>query len=44
MVLFFGVGGGVGWLGRFGFTGPLRLYFSLYQAVSQGERERGEKR
>ena len=34
----------VGWL--FGFNGPLRQYFSLYQAVSQreGEREKGEKR
>ena len=34
----------VGWLvGCFGFNGPLRQYFSLYQAVSQREGERGEK-
>ena len=35
-------GGGrlVGW---FGFNGPLRQYFSLYQAVSQREGERGKK-
>ena len=33
-----------GWLvGCFGFNGPLRQYFSLYQAVSQREGERGEK-
>ena len=32
------------WLvGCFGFTGPLRQYFSLNQAVSQREGERGEK-
>ena len=32
------------WLvGCFGFSGPLRQYFSLYQAVSQREGERGEK-
>ena len=32
------------WLvGCFGFNGPLRQYFSLYQAVSQREGERGEK-
>ena len=34
----------VGWLvGCFGFSGPLRQYFSLYQTVSQREEERGEK-
>ena len=34
----------VGWLvGCFGFSSPLRQYFSLYQAVSQREGERGEK-
>ena len=34
----------VGWLvGCFGFSGPLRRYFSLYRAVSQREGERGEK-
>ena len=34
----------VGWLvGCFGFNGPLRQYFSLYQAVSQREGERGER-
>ena len=34
----------IGWLvGCFGFNGPLRRYFSLYQAVSQREGERGEK-
>ena len=33
-----------GWLvGRFGFNGPLRQYFSLYRAVSQRKGERGEK-
>ena len=33
-----------GWLvGCFGLNGPLRQYFSLYQAVSQREGERGEK-
>ena len=32
------------WLvGCFGFNGPLRLYFSLYRAVSQREGERGKK-
>ena len=32
------------WLvGCFGFNGPLRQYFSLYQAVSQREGEIGEK-
>ena len=30
-------------IGCFGFSGPLRQYFSLYQAVSQREGERGEK-
>ena len=35
---------GKGWLvGCFGFSGPLRKYFSLYRAVSQREGERGEK-
>ena len=34
----------VGWLVGFGFNGPLRQYFSLYQAVSQREGERGKKR
>ena len=34
----------LGWLvGCFGFNGPLRQYFSLYRAVSQRERERGER-
>ena len=34
----------VGWLvGCFGFNGPLRQYFSLYQAVSQRKGERGER-
>ena len=33
-----------GWLvGCFGFNGPLRQYFSLYQAVSQRKGEREEK-
>ena len=33
------------WLvGCFGFNGPLRQYFSLYQAVSQREEEREAKR
>ena len=32
-----------GWLvGCFGFSGPLRQYFSLYRAVSQREGEREE--
>ena len=32
------------WLvGCLGFNGPLRQYFSLYRAVSQRERERGER-
>ena len=30
-------------VGCSGFNGPLRQYFSLYQAVSQREGERGEK-
>ena len=30
-------------VGCFGFSGSLRQYFSLYQAVSQREGERGEK-
>ena len=34
----------LGWLfGCLGFNGPLRQYFSLYQAVSQREGELGEK-
>ena len=34
----------VGWLvGCFGFNGPLRQYFSLYQAVSQREGDRERK-
>ena len=34
----------VGWLvGCFGFSGPLRQYFSLYRAVSQREGERRER-
>ena len=34
----------LGWLvGCFGFNGPLRQYFSLYQAVFQREGERGER-
>ena len=38
------IGVGFGWLvGCFGFSGPLRQYFSLYRAVSQREGERGEK-
>ena len=33
----------VGWLvGWFWFNGPLRQYFSLYQAISQGKGEREE--
>ena len=33
-----------GWLvGCFGFNGPLRQYFSLYQTVFQREGERGEE-
>ena len=32
-----------GLVGCFGFSGPLRQYFSLYRAVSQREGERGEK-
>ena len=35
---------GIWLVGCFGFNGPLRQYFSLYQAVSQREGERGEKR
>ena len=31
------------WLVGFGFSGPLRQYFSLYRAVSQKEGERGER-
>ena len=31
------------WVGCFGFSGPLRQYFSLYRAVSQSEGERREK-
>ena len=35
---------GDGWLvGCFGFSGPLRQYFSLYRAVSQREGGREEK-
>ena len=35
----------IGWLvGRLGFNGPLRQYFSLYRAVSLREGEREEKR
>ena len=30
-------------VGRFGFDGPLRLYVSLYGAVSQREREKEER-
>ena len=34
----------VAWLvGCFGFSGPLRQYFSLYRAVSQREGEREER-
>ena len=33
----------VGWLVVLGFNCPFRQYFSLYQAVSQREGERGEK-
>ena len=33
----------VGLVGCFGLNGPLRQYFSLYQAVSQREGERKEK-
>ena len=35
---------GIGWLVDFGLNGPLRQYFSLYQAVPQREGERGKKR
>ena len=39
------VGWLVGWLvGCFGFNGPLREYFSLYQAISQREGERENDR
>ena len=31
-------------VGCFGFSGPLRQYFSLNRAVSQREGERGEKK
>ena len=31
-------------VGCFGFSGPLRQYFSLYRAVSQREGERKERR
>ena len=31
------------WLVGLGFNGPLRQYFSLYQAISQREGERGKK-
>ena len=31
-------------LGCFGFNGPLRQYFSLYRAVSQGEKEERKNR
>ena len=31
------------WLVGFGFNGPLRQYFNLYQAVSQREGERRKK-
>ena len=41
-VLLWGQGGRL--VGCFGFNGPLRQYFSLYQAVSQREGERKEKR
>ena len=34
----------MGWLVVFGLNGPLRLYFSLYLAVSQTGGERTEKR
>ena len=37
-----GAGGGC-LVGCFGFSGPLRQYFSLYRAVSQREGERVEK-
>ena len=34
----------VGWLvGCFGFNDPLRQYFSLYRAVSQRGRKKGDK-
>ena len=32
-----------GLVGCFGFNGPLRQYFSVYQAVSQREEERAKK-
>ena len=34
----------VGFVGCFGFNGPLRQYFRLYRAVSQREGDRGEKK
>ena len=41
---FFVISHRLSWLvGRFGFNGPLRQYFSLYRAVSQKEGDRGEK-
>ena len=33
-----------GFVGCFGFNGPLRQYFSLYRTVSQRERERERER
>ena len=32
-----------GWMVGFGLNGPVRQYFSLYQAVSQREREKGKR-
>ena len=34
---------GGGRVGRNGFNGPLRQYFSLYRALSQREGDKGEK-
>ena len=42
--MWMGVGVGRVLVRCFGFSGPLRQYLSLYQAVSQREGERGEKR
>ena len=38
-----GITSSIFWLVGLGFNGPLRKYFSLYQAVSQREGERGKK-
>ena len=37
------VGQGFGWLVGFGFNGPLRQYFSLYQAKEREKEERKDR-